>query len=96
MIKIFRYSEKCNNITMDDIDYQPTAKQSFDIKTKILKELEECNEPIDTLQVSKKVFGVGSTQKMVNPSLYALLKEGKIEKVTKDGSQRPCWKLSTL
>ena len=51
------------------------------------------NEPQDTLKIAKLVIDKNPTQKAVNPTLYKLLKEGKIEKVEIEGVSRPSWKL---
>ncbi len=52
-------------------------------------------EGLDTLAISKIVIGVDGTQKMVNPALYKLLKDGKIEKITIENNARPRWKIQS-
>jgi hypothetical protein len=67
------------------------------LEEKIIETLKNVNEEeLDTLQISRLVLGKGSTQKQINPTLYKLLKEGKIERITKEGEARPRWKLSKI
>jgi hypothetical protein len=44
---------------------------------------------LDTLEVARKALGPNSTQKQVNSTLYGLLKENKIFKITVEGKARP-------
>ena len=78
------------------IDNEPsihtTELTKEQILNKIMSALETVGE-LDTLQVSKKVFGAKGTKKMVNVYLYDLLKQNKIEKIEKQGIPRPFWKL---
>lgn len=46
-----------------------------------------------TLEISKAVFGKGSTKKMINTHLYSLLKQGQVEKQAEDDGTKPQWKI---
>ncbi len=50
-------------------------------------------EPVKTLVISQHVFGPGSTKKMINKTMYALLKKGLVRKITDEGGVRPRWEL---
>ena len=50
------------------------------------------DEPQDTLKIARLVIDENPTQKAVNPTLYKLLKEKKVEKVEIEGVSRPSWK----
>lgn len=67
--------------------------ESKSLETKILEVLSDLKEPIDTLEVSKKIFGKSGTQKMVNPTLYNLQKKEFIIRTTKEGTLRPYWSI---
>lgn len=66
-----------------------------EIEKMILKVLESLKDgsAIDTLALSRAVFGSKSTQKMINKNVYSLEKKKKVIKVTTEGVARPSWKL---
>jgi len=47
---------------------------------------------LDALQIAKATVGPNATQKMVNPTLYAMCKAGVLE-TADSGGTRPMWKL---
>ena len=47
-------------------------------------------QPQKTIQISKHIFGKDATKKMINPILYKMHKEKKLEKVS---DVPPQWKL---
>lgn len=47
-----------------------------------------------TLDISKHIHGPSATKKMVNPLLYAMMKEGLLIKQCNDNGGDPKWKLS--
>jgi len=49
---------------------------------------------LDTLEIAKLAFGPRATQKMINPMLYKMLKDGTLEKIVEEGVARPRWKLT--
>lgn len=64
----------------------------MDLTANILKVLqEEKGTLLPTLQIAKKV-GLKTT-KEVNPTLYALLKSGEVEKISEEGGRNPKWKV---
>jgi len=63
------------------------------MESKILNLLKEQTEPLDALQVSKKVVGSKGTKKDVNRFLYKLEKEGKINKLAPPKGVRPLWQI---
>lgn len=62
------------------------------MRDKILAFLKDQNDFVPTLQVSKAVVGKSGTCKMVNPVLYALLKENLVSKITESNGSKPRWK----
>ena len=52
------------------------------------------NTSYDTLRIAKIIFGEQGTKKMVNPTLYRLASEGKIQRIEKEGVDRPFWKVN--
>lgn len=48
-----------------------------------------------TLDISKHVFGDSGTKKMINPCLYAMMKDGLLCKKCKDNGGDPKWMLNT-
>ena len=59
---------------------------------KVLDFLED-KEPVPTRIISQYVFGPGSTKKMIKKTMYALLKQGLVRKITDEGGIRPRWEL---
>ena len=66
---------------------------SEEIQTNIISFLSERGEEVSTLDISKAVFGKGSTKKMINKYLYSLEKMGEIEKVSEEDGTKPRWKV---
>ena len=64
------------------------------METLILKYIESVGIPIPTLQISKEICGKDGTCKMVNPTLYKLVKEGKIMKHSDANGANPRWYIS--
>jgi hypothetical protein len=48
---------------------------------------------MDALQIAKAAVGPNATQKMVNPTLYAMCRAGMLE-TADSGGTRPMWKLA--
>jgi len=63
------------------------------IHDSILEVLEFSEEPVPTLKIARHVFGKGSSKKAVNRYLYALEKEGVLEKLCDDDGTKPRWTL---
>lgn len=59
----------------------------------ILEYLEGKKEPVRTIEIAKQVCGPKATKKSINPSLYRLQREGKVEKVAEKNGANPRWKL---
>lgn len=51
------------------------------------------SEPMTAIEIAKMINKSKARKKQVNPKLYKLLGEGKVEKVMTDGNPRPKWKL---
>jgi len=64
-----------------------------DEKDIIINLLETTDEFVPTLTISKAVFGDGATKKMINKFLYALEKQGKVEKRCEPDGTKPEWRL---
>jgi hypothetical protein len=61
----------------------------MDIKDGVLKFLCLKGEPCKTLTISQAVGF--KTKKEINPILYELQKEGKVQKISKDNGSQPHW-----
>ncbi len=48
---------------------------------------------IKTRIISHAIFGKGATRKMINPTIYALQKKGKVTKIANENGGNPRWYL---
>ena len=88
-----KYKSKSNMDTKNCVDGKSTDEEIEKAILKVLGSLKD-GSTIDTLALSKAVFGTQGTQKMVNKHVYSLEKKKKVIKVTKEGVARPSWKLA--
>ena len=49
--------------------------------------------PVRTLILAKQIGGPQATKRLVNPTLYALQKEGRMAKISEVGGGNPHWYL---
>lgn len=73
---------------------QAPSQGNTDLRTTILRVLQgtTSDAPLKTIDIAKRAISEkGVTRKMVNPTLYALKKEGLIEKITDDNETNPRW-----
>ena len=64
-------------------------------RDKIIDFLKNQLEPVPPLVISKEVYGKKGTKKMINPELYALQREGILQKVANKDGTKPLWSLKT-
>lgn len=50
---------------------------------------------IKTRVISQNVFGKGASRKMINPTIYALQKKGKVGKIANENGGNPRWYLTS-
>jgi hypothetical protein len=54
---------------------------------------EHTQEEVPTLVIARQFNGPKATRKTINPILYRLQREGKLEKVCEDNGAKPRWKI---
>jgi len=59
-----------------------------ELETRVISILEECSSTLSAGEIAQKIYGKSFSRK-VNPTLYHLLKEGKIVKTE---NKPPLWK----
>lgn len=64
------------------------------LSSTILNILKEVQEPLPTLEISKRAGF--RTAKDVNPTLYSLLAKKQVDKVADEGGRNPRWILSNI
>ncbi len=63
-----------------------------DLKVTILNILRESQDPLPTLEISKRA-GL-KTAKDINPTLYSLLASKEVDKIAEEGGRNPRWMLN--
>lgn len=62
---------------------------------KIIKYLQTVDEPTRTIDIAKNIIGPKATKKDVNPTLYAMERQGLVVKTAKENGGDPRWTLKT-
>lgn len=63
------------------------------IRDLIVEVLQYEEEPVPTLQIARHVFGDKATKKSVNRYMYAMEKDGLVEKTCEENGSKPKWSL---
>lgn len=63
-----------------------------DLKVTILNILQESQDPLPTLEISKRAGF--KTAKDINPTLYSLLASKEVDKIAEEGGRNPRWTLN--
>lgn len=71
----------------DGGQYPPNER----LKTQLLGILRRSRQPVPTLELARAVYGPSASKRMVNPSLYSLLSQGRVSKITDIGDVNPHW-----
>ncbi len=66
-----------------------------ELKSHILVTLQgtTAEQPIRTLTLAKQIGGPKATKRLVNPTLYALQRKGKVDKISEACGGNPRWYL---
>lgn len=62
------------------------------LEEKVIDYLMEQDDYVKTLQIAKAVCGKSGTRKSVNPTLYKLLRDNVVEKISEENGTNPKWK----
>lgn len=70
------------------------ATSSSNLEIRITEALQQASEPMDALDLAKDLFGKQGRTKQINPTIYAMEKDGVVEKRPPRRGQKPTWALT--
>lgn len=77
-------------------DPRPVWSLLPDIRGQILQFLTQQGKEIPTLTIAKQVMGLNAKAKDINPYLYAMEKEGRIQKMAEADGTKPRWMVRSI